>query len=287
MDFSKLYLPCVVLILLPASGCSESGQFVDYASLDAAEPDFVSNGTTDFSGGPAVDPVGAASEALEAVSSTADASTPDAASVKDNSKPPTVDVNQETEDSAAVVEPSALDEEPKIATTEGDNPADPKAVDPLNPDQEKSTEPLEIKLLVKDKRFRSEDDNLRVSYDDIDLLKVLNMEPVPVDAPKYFPEWLKALDGKRIRIRGFMYPTFEATGLRGFTLARDNGICCFVRQPMIYDIIGVDLAEGTTTSYIDNKPFDVEGVFQIVPEADDTELFQLYRIADAKVLNQP
>lgn len=287
MDFSQLYFPCVVSILLLTSGCSESSRFVDYATLDAAEPDFVSNGTTDFSGGSAIDPVGAAPDASENVASTAEASTSDTASVKENGTPQTGDTNQETKDSAAVVEPSTLDDGSKIATTEGDNPAEPKAIDPLIPDQETSTEPLEIKLLVKDKRFRSEDDSLRVSYDDIDLLKVLNMEPVPVDAPKYFPEWLKALDGKRIRIRGFMYPTFEATGLKGFTLARDNGICCFVRQPMIYDIIGVDMAKGTTTSYIDNKPFDVEGVFQIVPEADDTELFQLYRIADAKVLNQP
>ena len=82
------------------------------------------------------------------------------------------------------------------------------------------------------------------SYDDIDLLKILNMEPVPTDAPKKFPSWLNELDGKRIRIRGFMYPTFEATGLTEFTMARDNGICCFVRQPKIYDIIGIALADG-------------------------------------------
>lgn len=153
------------------------------------------------------------------------------------------------------------------------------------PDMEAPTEPREIELLIPKKRFRKEGDSaVRVSYDDIDLLKVLNMEPVPVDAVNYFPAWLKELDGQRIRIRGFMYPTFEATGLTSFALARDNGICCFVRQPLIYDLIGVDMADGHTTDYIDNKPFDVEGVFQIVPEADDTELYQLYRISDAKVL---
>lgn len=148
------------------------------------------------------------------------------------------------------------------------------------------TGPLEIKLLIPEKIFRPEKNStaLRVSYDDIDLLKVLNMEPVPVDAVEYFPEWLKSLDGATIRIRGFMYPTFEATGLTGFTLARDNGICCFVRQPKIYDIIAVELAPGVTSDYIEGKPFDVEGTFRIQPESDETDLFRLYRIENARVL---
>ncbi len=147
-------------------------------------------------------------------------------------------------------------------------------------------EPRSIELLIAEKTFRREKNSsaIRVTYDDIDLLKVLNMEPVPIDAVQHFPSWLKSLDGTTIRIRGFMYPTFEATGLTGFTLARDNGICCFVRQPKIYDIIAVELAAGVTSDYIEGKPFDVEGVFRIQPEADETELYRLYRIENARVL---
>jgi hypothetical protein len=146
--------------------------------------------------------------------------------------------------------------------------------------------PREIKLLVPEKRFKKEGatGSLRVSYDDIDLLKVLNMEPVPPNAVEYFPDWLKQLDGQRIRLRGFMFPTFLAEGITSFGLARDNGICCFVKEPKIYDMIQVSLADGVTTDYIDNRPFDVEGVFRIDPDADDDELFQLYRIEDAVVL---
>jgi hypothetical protein len=149
-----------------------------------------------------------------------------------------------------------------------------------------ATEPREISLLIPEKRFQTEGEQkaLRISYDDIDLLKVLNMEPVPANAVDHFPQWLKDLNGKRVRLRGFMYPTFEATGLTGFALARDNSICCFGRDPLVYDILEVGLAEGETTDYIEAKAFDVEGVFQIDPEADDTELFQLYRIKDARVL---
>jgi len=149
-----------------------------------------------------------------------------------------------------------------------------------------SGEVRQVQLLVPQKRFRRErpSEAVRVSYDDIDLLKVLNMEPVPPNAVDHFPEWLKSLDGKLVRIRGFMYPTFVATGLTEFALARDNGICCFVRQPKIYDIMSVQLAEGETTDYIANRPFDVEGVFRIDPDADQPELSRLYRIEQAKVL---
>lgn len=161
-------------------------------------------------------------------------------------------------------------------------PADRPAVD-----NAVTAEPRAIQLLIPEKRFRRErpGTSLRVSYDDIDLLKVLNMEPVPPNAPEYFPQWLKELDGKTIRIRGFMYPTFVATGLTGFTLARDNGICCFVRQPKIYDIIAVVMADGETTDYIANRPFDVEGIFRIDPQADDKDLSRLYRVEQARVLN--
>ncbi|MCA9058136.1 MAG: hypothetical protein KDA85_06535 [Planctomycetaceae bacterium] len=146
---------------------------------------------------------------------------------------------------------------------------------------------LPIKLLVSDKTFRQERGSsaLRVSYDDIDLLKVLNMQPVPPDADDHFPQWLSDLEGKTVRIRGFMYPTFESEGLTGFTMARDNGICCFVRKPKIYDIIRVRLDDGETTEYIANRPFDVEGVFHIVPEADGDELFGLYRIDQARIVH--
>ena len=143
-----------------------------------------------------------------------------------------------------------------------------------------------IELLIPSKRFLKErgTEAMRVTYDDIDLLKILNMEPVPPDAPTYFPDWLAALDGSVVRIRGYMYPTFLATGLTEFAMARDNGICCFVRQPKIYDIISVSLDEGETTDYIANRPFDVEGVFRIDPESDDTSLTRLYRIERARVL---
>ena len=100
------------------------------------------------------------------------------------------------------------------------------------------------------------------------------------------PKWLKALDGKRIRIRGFMYPAMLDTGLTAFLLARDNEICCFGRDPKIYDVFLVRLSEGKTTDYIQSRPFDVEGVFHIAPVLLDGELYRLYQMDNAIVVDK-
>lgn len=148
----------------------------------------------------------------------------------------------------------------------------------------------DIKLLVAEKRFRrvDPDDSFRVSYDDIDLLKILNMDPVPTDAEKHFPEWLSGLNGKRIRIRGFMIPMFIPDGITRFQLARDTQLCCFGRDPLPYDIIPVNLRTGVTTHYIHLRAFDVVGVFHIQNTIDefDGSLRYVYKIDDAIIIER-
>ncbi len=185
-----------------------------------------------------------------------------------------------------------------------DPPADPKTVtEPVNPLRPTLPEdrvgrksqalsqpatpakPREIKLLIKERSFQvvGPDKALRVSYDDFDLLKVLNMDPVPPTAPARMPGWLKQLDGKRIRVRGFMYPTFQDP-VEVFVLARDNQICCFGRNPKIYDLVKVALRKGVTSPYIQNRPFDVVGRFHIANTIQDGRL--LYSIDDAIVVDR-
>jgi hypothetical protein len=177
---------------------------------------------------------------------------------------------------------------PPVRPPAASNSAASGAVAAKGPQSSGSSTARKVQLLIPNKTFRAEGDvgALRVSYDDIDLLKVLNMDPVPPDAATYMPSWLKALDGRRIRIRGFMYPTFQQTGVHAFGLARDNQICCFGRNPKIYDVFDVVLHEGATTNYIPNRPFDVVGVFHIRPEADAGKLYRLYEMDDAAVMTK-
>ena len=125
---------------------------------------------------------------------------------------------------------------------------------------------------------------IRISFDDFDLLKVMNLDPVPLDAVGKLPKWLKALDGKRVRVRGFMYPPFQDTGIRGFVLARDNQICCFGRTPKEYDLIDTFLRKDVTTNYIQNRPFDVVGIFRIKSEIE--KFTAMYELEDAIVIEK-
>ena len=147
----------------------------------------------------------------------------------------------------------------------------------------------QIEILVKDKKFQTEPKTgaLRVSFDDLDLLKVLNMDPVVANAVELMPDWLKGLNGKNVRIRGFMYPTFDTEGIEHFVLARDNQICCFGRDPKIYDLVQIDMNAGKTTNYIPaTRAFDVVGKLRIEMLAQDDKLYGLYVIEQATVIDR-
>ena len=150
----------------------------------------------------------------------------------------------------------------------------------------KVVEPREVKVLIPEKTFQTvgREKTLRVTFDDIDLLKVLNMEPVQPDAPSLMPDWLKGLDGKKIRLRGFMFPALRDSGIEIFLFARDNELCCFGRAPKVYDVMKVSMKDGETTDYIEGRPFDVVGTFHIAEKALMDSYPRLYSITDAIVI---
>jgi hypothetical protein len=167
-------------------------------------------------------------------------------------------------------------DDPALATTKAESKEPVKA-----------KQPRIVTLLIPDKKFKTEgkgaEKALRVSFDDYDLLKVLNMDPVTEDAPSRMPKWLKDLDGKRICVRGFMMPAFQDDDIRGFTLARDNELCCFGRNPLVYDLVDVFMRKGESTKYIQNRSFDVIGVFHI---GDSIIPGYLYSMDDAVVIDR-
>lgn len=129
---------------------------------------------------------------------------------------------------------------------------------------------------------------LRVGFDDLDLLKILRMDPVTPDCKDKMPAWLQGLSGKPVRIRGYMKPGLLVTGIPQFLLVRDTGLCCFGPKGKIYDMIAVTLKPGTTTDYIELRPFDVVGTFRIevVTLEDDGTIFGLYYIDDAQIVRK-
>ena len=171
---------------------------------------------------------------------------------------------------------------------DGSAASDPQTPEPAaDPAATKASNQIEI--LIKDKKFQTESKTgaLRVSFDDLDLLKVCNMEPVVENAVDFMPGWLKDLNGKTVRVRGFMYPTYETEGIERFVLARDNQICCFGRDPKVYDLIQIDMKHGKTTNYIPaTRAFDVVGTLKIQMLSQDGKPYGLYLIDQAIVIDR-
>lgn len=69
------------------------------------------------------------------------------------------------------------------------------------------------------------------------------------------------LHGTKIRIRGYMLPSFQQKGITQFVLVRDNMECCFGPGAALYDCIMVEL-KGTSATFT-VKPIAVEGTFTI------------------------
>ena len=210
-------------------------------------------------------------------------------------------VENETETPDEAVAPTVAEtrpevdipDEPQRSTTDVEGPvavADPPPDEPAyaTGTTAEDAQP-EYKVLIPDKKFQKERDGaLRLTYDDLDLEKVLNMKKAVAAAPKLMPEWMKDLDGKKVRLRGYMLPTFEQDGLARFILCRDTGACCFGPNPTIYYLVEVTMKPGTTTSYIENRPFDVEGTFKIdlqaIPETG--EVYKIYELRDAAIVKR-
>jgi hypothetical protein len=73
---------------------------------------------------------------------------------------------------------------------------------------------------------------------------------------------IEGYEGRKIRIRGYILPSFRQKGIQQFVLVRDNMECCFGPGAALFDAIIVKMAEGKTTSYT-IRPVAVEGTFRI------------------------
>jgi len=261
-----LLVPSLAIALLP--GCSRS-DLSDYHPIEKSKTQTKIN---------------------ESVPNPTDAATPKetpvTASADDTSSRPELDLPVSALVPVNVVDGASVANLMKVVPPESSANANPIQPASATAATEK---PRTVELLVPEKTFLRDASSkaLRVSYDDLDLLKVLNLEPVTENAVELMPEWLRNLNGQRVRIRGFMYPTFEAEGIERFVLARDNQICCFGRDPKVYDLVQVDLRAGKTTKYIPaTRAFDVIGRFKIELISEDGKPYGLYYIDDAELIDK-
>jgi hypothetical protein len=97
-----------------------------------------------------------------------------------------------------------------------------------------------------------------VTFDDIKL----ELKKGDSFASSLLTEKVKGFNGKAIRIRGYILPSFQQTGIKQFVLVRDNMECCFGPGALLHDCILVEMAVPATATFT-VRPVSVEGTFSI------------------------
>jgi hypothetical protein len=101
------------------------------------------------------------------------------------------------------------------------------------------------------------------------------------------PEKVKNLNGKTIKVIGFMLPIdFDSGVVKSFMLLKNQMGCCFGVMPRVNDFVYVEMPEGKSAKYMTDIPLRVTGKLEVVKEnlvgglysmtADKVEVFTNY-----------
>jgi hypothetical protein len=97
-----------------------------------------------------------------------------------------------------------------------------------------------------------------ITFDDIKF----EMEKGAPFTSDLLPKRVTALEETRVRIRGYILPSFQQTGLTQFVLVRDNMECCFGPGAALYDCIVVRMERGKSADF-SIRPVAVQGTFRL------------------------
>jgi hypothetical protein len=118
------------------------------------------------------------------------------------------------------------------------------------------------------------DGYVETSFDDLQF----PMAKTDLFAESMFTDRVRSLFDRKIRLRGYMYPTLRKKGLKQFVLVRDNMECCFGPGAALYDCVLVTMAGGATAEY-SIYPVAVEGTFRFEtldgPEGRPLAIYQM------------
>jgi hypothetical protein len=132
-----------------------------------------------------------------------------------------------------------------------------------------------------------ESDYLPVTFD---TLAGFYYEPPPVEdegteksttlkRPKdQIPAPVRALDGKKVAVQGFMVPfKLEKGATRTFLLVKDQSYCCFGRTPRMNEWISVTMAKDKTTKLITDQVVTAFGTLHVSEESVQGVVLSIYR----------
>ncbi len=126
---------------------------------------------------------------------------------------------------------------------------------------------------------RERDQLVLITFDDLEL----KMAKDSVFDRSLLTDRVKELDGHRVRIRGFIYPSImQQSGITKFPLVK-NTQCKFGPGGIAHHLIVVEMQEGSSTSFT-VRAVAVEGRLSLSPlEGPDGNTWAIYHVVGEKV----
>ena len=83
---------------------------------------------------------------------------------------------------------------------------------------------------------------------------------------QWVPPYALTLEGKKVFLKGYMYPSRQQSALKGFVISRDNGSCPYcLPNPRPTDLIQVELTGDLRINYTD-RLLRIGGLLHVEPE---------------------
>ncbi len=116
------------------------------------------------------------------------------------------------------------------------------------------------------------DDVVAISFDDL----ICSIQPDIQFRPWMLTPRAKELDGRRIRVSGYMLPDLKQKGIKEFVFLR-NTECKFGPGGQADHLIRVTMRDGATADYRGNKSLEITGRLKINPfEGPDGNTWCIY-----------
>jgi hypothetical protein len=177
-----------------------------------------------------------------------------------------------------VAEASGADESVAPEPAPGEQPAPTSAMPTASPD-DATADPAGNALPNPKQPPADDEPAVPITFDDLQL----ELEPDSLFDPAMLTDRVRELDGRRVRIRGFIFPSvFQQTGITSFPLIK-NLECKFGPGGQSHHIILVEMKPNRSTSFT-VRPVAVQGILSVRPwNGPDGNTWALYHLAGEKV----
>jgi len=160
------------------------------------------------------------------------------------------------------------------------------AIDAATSSTAAKTEPTQV-TMVGGKEYRNMDFQWLASYPfEAPNDKITNDTQV-AQVEKQIPAPIKALDGKRVMIRGFMVPVKDIQGHTSeFLVVRDQPTCCYSGMTTITEFVSVKVPGLGVESVLD-QPITVQGKLHVGAMLESGYVMGVYRMEGEKLVDPP